>query len=304
MPEASRSNRLAKLKTLLKALRAFSLPISILPVFLAASVALPIGKWHWPLLLASAAGAGLLHLGGNLLNDYFDFRKGVDRLEEDAGRPGRQLVQRELTPREVLAEAMVCLLLAALPVGYVLSRTGAEILWYAAAALMAAQAYTGPPLELKYHALGEVLVFVVFGPLLMLGAAQVQTGQLEWNVLLISLPIGMVTSAILAGNNFRDHVEDGQAGIHTLAHVIGSRGVGWLYAGLTVSAVVILAVLSLTEVAPWPLVLSPFLLVLLARPLRAILAGRRVSDIDVQTARFETILILAACAAFVWKGLV
>jgi 1,4-dihydroxy-2-naphthoate octaprenyltransferase len=289
--------------TYLKALRAFSLPISVLPVFLAVAVALPADDWDLPLLLASALGAGLLHLAGNLLNDYFDYRKGVDRLEEDPDRPGRQLVHRQLTAGQVLGEAGLCLLLASIPVAYVLHQSGWGILWYAVAALAGAYAYTGPPFQLKYHAMGEVLVFLTFGPLLMLGAAQVQTGRLEWQVLLISIPVGMVTCAVLAGNNYRDRSEDAQAGIRTLAHVLGPRGIRWMYAGLTCSALAMLAILALAGVAPWPLALSPALLILLARPLRAMAAGRRLSDIDVRTARFETVLLGFLCLLFVWDRL-
>jgi 1,4-dihydroxy-2-naphthoate octaprenyltransferase len=289
---------------LLKALRAFSLPVSILPVFLAVAVALPPDRWQWGVLLASAAGAGLLHLAGNLLNDYFDYRKGVDRrLHDDDGRPGRQLVRGQLAPREILAEAIGCLALAVGPVGYVLSQAGGELLWYAVGAMAAAYAYTGPPLHLKYRALGEVLVFITFGPMLMLGAAQAQTGRLVLDVALVSIPVGMLTTAILAGNNFRDADEDASAGIRTLAQLGGVAFARWAYVGLICAAVGALVVLGLTRVAPWPVALSPLLLVLVIGPLRAAIKGRRLADIDVRTAQFETAVLAGLSAAFVIRGL-
>lgn len=296
--------RVRKVVVLLKALRAFSLPVSVLPVFLAVAVALPPDRWRWGVLLASAAGAGLLHLAGNLLNDYFDYRKGVDRrLDDDDGRPGRQLVRGELAPREILAEAIACVVLAAAPVGYVLSQAGPELLWYAAGAMAAAYAYTGPPLHLKYRALGEVLVFITFGPMLMLGAAHAQTGRLVLDVALVSIPVGMLTTAILAGNNFRDADEDASAGIRTLAQLGGVAFARWAYVGLICAAVGALVILGLTRVAPWPVALSPLLLVLLIGPLRAAIKGRRLADIDVRTARFETAVLVGVSAAFVIRGL-
>jgi 1,4-dihydroxy-2-naphthoate octaprenyltransferase len=273
-------------------------------VFLAVAVALPPDRWRWGVLLASAAGAGLLHLAGNLLNDYFDYRKGVDRrLHDDDGRPGRQLVRGELAPREILAEAIACVVLAAAPVGYVLSQAGGELLWYAAGAMAAAYAYTGPPLHLKYRALGEVLVFITFGPMLMLGAAHAQTGRLVLDVALVSIPVGMLTTAILAGNNFRDADEDASAGIRTLAQLGGAAFARWAYIGLICAAVGALVILGLTRVAPWPVALSPLLLVLLIGPLRAAIKGRRLADIDVRTARFETAVLVGVSAAFVIRGL-
>ncbi|MDP6381344.1 MAG: UbiA family prenyltransferase, partial [Phycisphaerae bacterium] len=79
----------------------------------ATAAAIPAAQWHWEVLVASVLGVVLLHAAGNLLNDYFDFRSGVDRkVEGDEGRPGRVLVRGELAPKEVLLEAIVCLMLA------------------------------------------------------------------------------------------------------------------------------------------------------------------------------------------------
>lgn len=155
----------------LRALRAFSFPVSVLPVLVATALVSPPAQWHWDILIASMLGVALLHAAGNLFNDYFDFRSGVDRkVEDDENRPGRLLVHGQLAPKDVLAEALICLLLA-LPVGcYLIARCGPTVLWFAGAAGLGCYCYTGPPLKLKYRALGEPLIFIVFGPLLMLGA--------------------------------------------------------------------------------------------------------------------------------------
>ena len=88
----------------LRALRAFSLPVSVLPVLVATAAVRPPAQWDWPILFASMLGVALLHCAGNLLNDYFDFRSGVDRkVEGDEGRPGRLLVRGQLRPKDILA---------------------------------------------------------------------------------------------------------------------------------------------------------------------------------------------------------
>jgi len=283
-----------------RALRAFSFPISVLPVVVATAAVRPVARWDWATLTASALGVALLHAAGNLLNDYFDFRSGVDRKEtDDEGRPGRLLIRGEITPRTVLVESLVCLALVMPIAFYIVSRRGPGLLWFGAVAVGGLYAYTGPPFQLKYRAMGELVIFLVFGPLLMLGAAYAQTGQVEWDVLPYAVPVGLVTTAVLVGNNLRDFHEDQTARIVTLAHVAGERGMRLLYVALVVSSVLFLALLGIVGLAPVFLAASPFALIVLARPLASVWRGERVPDIDVRTARFETVLLLLLAAALV-----
>lgn len=286
-----------------KAVRAFSLPVSVLPVIVATAAVAPFSRWNWPVLLASAAGAGLLHCAGNLLNDYFDFRNGVDRrIDGDEYRPGRVLVKGQMQPRECLAEAGVCLAIAAVLTAYLVFACGWQILLFGLAGAVSLYIYTGPPLAMKYHAMGEALIFFTFGPCLMLGAAFAQTRQLELAALLVSIPVGLATTAIVVGNNVRDRDEDGAAKIRTLSAVIGHDGLRTLYLALVVSSVAGLATMAAVGVLPRILLASPVLLVLLAKPIKSIVSDSRLADIDARTAQFETVLLVAMLAAFVTKG--
>ena len=286
-----------------RALRAFSFPVSVGPVLVATAAALPPARWRWDVLAASVLGVALLHGAGNLLNDYFDFKSGVDTREDNGeARPGRLLVRGELKPRDVLAQAAACLVLA-LPLAlYVWWRCGFGPLWFAAAGAFGLYAYTGPPLRLKYRALGEILIFVVFGPMLMLGAARAQTGRWEWAVFRLSIPIGWATTAILVGNNIRDFEEDSAAGITTLIRVIGLRAGRILYAGLVLAALLGVAALAMMGLAPPMLLLAPGLVLLHLGPLLAVLRGNRIPDIDARTARFEGIFLLFLLAVLVACG--
>ena len=252
----------------------------------------PAGQWRWDVLIASALGVALLHAAGNLLNDYFDFRRGVDRRDQDdATRPGRLLVRGRLRPRDVLIEALVCLGLVA-PVGvYLLARCGWGLLGFGLAGAAAGYAYTGPPFKLKYRALGEVLIFAVYGPLLVLGAAYAQTGAFEATAAYLSIPIGLATTAILAANNVRDAQEDRIDGVVTIGHLAGGRFARGLYVVLVLGCVGTLAGYAVGGVLPGVVVASPALLLLLARPLGCVWHGRRLADIDARTARFEAALL-------------
>lgn len=285
------------------AVRPFSFSLTALPVLAAAAAAAPPARWRWDLLSLSVLGVLLLHSAGNLLNDYFDFRSGVDRrVAGDRGRPGRLLLRGELTPGQVLAQAVACLVLALPVIGYVTWQRGPVVLAFAAAAVFGLYAYTGPPFRLKYRALGEPLVFLIFGPALMLGAAYAQTGRFEMNVLRLSIPVGIATTAVLLGNNIRDRREDRAAGIRTIAHLAAGRSARLLYVFLLLAATVGLAGLALAGFAPKMLLASPLLLVLVARPILDVRRGRRLPDIDVQTARFVAILLVLILLSLVFQS--
>ncbi len=273
-----------------RALRAFSFPLSVLPVLIATAAVRPVANWHWGILVVSALTVMLLHAMGNLLNDYFDFRSGVDRkVEGDDGRPGRLLVRGELTPREVFIEAMTCLLVGVPLAAYLIWMSGPGLLWFGLAAALALYAYTGPPFRLKYRALGEMLIFLVFGPLLTVGAAYAQTGGFEWLALVLSVPVGVVTTAVLLGNNIRDMEEDRAAGVRTLAHSMGARAARAAYAlGVIVPplAVACLAAGGVLRVNALVCLISLVPAVFL---LRSVLGIRRAPDVDARTARYAAL---------------
>ena len=204
-----------------------------------------------------------------------------------------------MTPREVLAQALACIAAVGGLAVFIVWQCwpwGLNLLWFAGAGLVSLYIYTAPPLALKYHALGEPLIFLVFGPTLMLGAAYAQTGRLEMQALLASLPVGLATTAILVGGNVRDVDEDRRAGITTLSSLIGQGGLRAVYLVLPILAVTSAAVLAGAGLFASPrgvLIASPILLVLLVKPLRAVIADRRMADIDARTAQFETVLLLA-----------
>jgi 1,4-dihydroxy-2-naphthoate octaprenyltransferase len=286
---------------LLRSLRAFSLLVSVLPVFVATAVALPPSQWDIAVLVLSAAGAALLHLGGNLLNDYFDFRSGVDRLaDDDASRPGRLLVTGQLRPRAVLVEAAVMLAAAAVVTAVLVWLVGAGLLAFGAAALVMLYSYTGPPLRLKYRAMGEAVIFVTFGPLLMVGAAWAQLQRIDAEVLLMSVPVGLATTAVVVGNAWRDRAEDAEAGIRTIGQFRGGDVARIAYVVLVCTAAFMPAAIALAGLGPLWLLASPLALLLAAGPVRATLARRRLADIDARTARFAAglmAIILLAYAA-------
>lgn len=247
----------------LQAVRAFSFTASVIPVLLGGLLALgaPEPRRFW-LLPFAVLGGLLLHAGTNLVNDYFDFRKGVDR-EGTLGSSGI-LVAGLLPPRAILAGALVAFALAAGAGAVVVAVQGWPVLVLGAIGLAGGYLYTGRPVAYKYLALGDAMVFLLMGPLMVLGGYVAVTGVYRPEALLVSLPVGCLVAAILHANNTRDIGHDGEAGVVTVARLLGHRGAKVEYALLVGGAYAAVVALVLARV------LSPFtLLVLLSAPLGA-----------------------------------
>lgn len=277
----------------LKALRAFSFPLTALPVAVAAAVTVPVSQWNWGVLAASLVGAILLHGSGNLLNDYFDFKSGVDRkVEGDEGRPGRFLVRGQLQPRDVLLEAVLLLALVAPLAAYLVWQCGPGILAFGAAGVIGLYTYTGWPFQFKYRSLGELVIFLTFGPLLVLGAAFAQTGDLQWNALLVSIPVGMFTTAVLFGNNMRDLEEDSQAGMRSIARNLGLAKSRRVFSALVMLPPVLTVAFGVFGYLPRTVVIAALALVPATKTARLAMTQDRIPDLDVHTAQSATALFV------------
>lgn len=103
--------------------------------------------------------------------------------------------------------------------------------------------YTGG-IGLKYIALGDVLILIIFGPISVLFAYMSQTGRIEWMTIYYAIPLALNTEAILHSNNTRDSDSDKKVGIVTLAIIIGRTASHVLYALLLFTPYSIFVVLS------------------------------------------------------------
>jgi 1,4-dihydroxy-2-naphthoate octaprenyltransferase len=271
------------------ALRPFSFPASLLPLFVFTAASAPVRDWRWGVLAAEAAAVLLLHGIGNLLNDYFDFRQGADtRNVEDDGRPGRFLLSGLFRPADYLRFTAVLLALLIPVAAFLMWRGGWQAAAIAGFGLFGGYAYTGTPFRLKSRGWGEVCIFAVFGPAVAAGASWMQVGRFDPSALRLSVPVGMLVTAILASNNLRDVEEDSRAGLRTAAGRFGPLGYRWIVVGLLfLPPVILLALTGFRLASPWVL-LACLSIPASIGPARDALRLIRRPDADVRTAKYQT----------------
>jgi len=218
----------------LLAARPRTLPVAVAPVLLGTALALAEGSARALPAAAALLGALLLQIGANFANDLFDAEKGADG--DDRIGPPRAL-QLGLISAGTMRRAIACTFGAAALVGvYLVFVGGWPIVAIGIAAIAAGLAYTGGPFPFGYRGLGDVAVFVFFGPVAVAGTHYVQALSPSWLALAASLPTGALATAILVVNNLRDIDSDGRVGKRTLAVRIGPRATRIEYAGLLVFA--------------------------------------------------------------------
>ncbi|MDP2872380.1 MAG: prenyltransferase [Bacillota bacterium] len=260
-------------------------------------------RFSFGLAALTLLGALLVHAATNLINDYFDTKNGVDK----PGAPGtlyrpHPLVHKLFSASEVLAVTLVLYAVAAAIGGYLTMVRGWPVAAIAAAGALISLGYTAGPVEFKYHGLGEIVVFLVWGPLMTVGAYYTQVGS--WlgagTVVWASVPLGIWVALVLLANNLKDLDYDSDTGIVTSATRLGREGAHQLFLGLVAMAYLV-AVLGVL-VGPFS---AWMLLVLLSLPLAVQLAVKFWTlreippDADPQTARVSTVFGLLLLAALI-----
>lgn len=201
--------------------RAAVLIMTFISAAIAGILAYQHGKFNVGLWLLLAVGLILSHATNNLFNDFTDYIKGVDKDNYFRAQYGPQPLEHGLmTKKQLLTYAIVTGLLA-LATGAVLVyvRGGLTLILLGLGAFFVLF-YTYP---LKYIALGEVAVLVVWGPLMIGGGYYVITGAWDWNVILASLPYALGVTTVIFGKHIDKYQVDKDKGIHTLPVLIGER---------------------------------------------------------------------------------
>jgi 1,4-dihydroxy-2-naphthoate octaprenyltransferase len=209
-----------------RASRAPFLSASLVPALLGAFAAYwRTGSLHAAGLVATLAGIACVHLGANLANDYFDYKTGCDSRnpEPTPYSGGSRVIQGGLVSGRAVMTAAAVFFIAGAALGFYLNSLvpGNGVLIIALIGIAMGLLYTAVPVKMSYRGLGEITVFLCFGPLLVAGSYLVQSGRLDSDLFAISLPAGLLVLAILLVNEVLDVAWDREAGKNTLVVALG-----------------------------------------------------------------------------------
>lgn len=203
-----------------RALRPWSFQQSVTSLIFGAILA-PFLNFY--LLLLSVIALILIHGAMNALSDYFDFISNVDRPNGMGSSGARVLIDRIIEPRKELYYIMI-LIAASSIIGIYLLIQRPEILPFIIIGIVSGILYGIPRLGWKWLALGDLAVFLAFGPGIFLGSYVLQGGKIGNSEILISISLGLIIVAILHANNWRDMEDDRKSGVRTVASLLGEKG--------------------------------------------------------------------------------
>ncbi len=290
----------------LTAIRPVSFTASVIPVLVGTAIAAD-DEFHALLFVLALLGSVAIHAGTNLVNDYFDHVKGTD----NAGSLGQSgVIQRGLlSQRAVLGGGIAAFAIGAVIGLTIAARVGWPVLVLGLASVAAGYFYTASPFSLAYRGLGEVVVFIFMGPVIVLGAYYVQIEAWAWKPFVASLPIGLLVAAILHANNVRDIDNDRQHHKWTLAALAGRPLADYEYVALMLGGYGVVIAMTLAGAAPWPVLITLLTLPLAIRIVRfeaRQTSPRALNLVLAQTAGLHMIfgmLLALGFALAVWTGL-
>lgn len=238
----------SKITPWILAARPKTLGAAIAPVLVGSALGAKLGGDFciW-LMLATLGSCICLQIATNLFNDAVDAMKGSDTKERLG--PVRITASGMMSARTVMVVAAGVLVLATLLAVPLIIYRGWPIIAIGIPSLWFCYGYTGGPVPLAYRGLGELFVVLFFGLVAVTGSAFVQSGQWHVEALVAGLQVGMLSTVLIAINNFRDVDEDTKTGKRTLAVRFGKKFARWEIEAL-ITGVLLVGLLWLFAI--WP----------------------------------------------------
>jgi len=233
------------------------LSATIMPILVGAAVAKFMGfsvDWAW--LGLTILGGSLLHIGTNTSNDYFDHLSGTDNINYNYSNKGlnggsRGIQMGLITPTGVRNLTIIVFALSVLVGIPLIQKAGMQVFWLGLIGFLSGLFYTAPPFKFSSRkGLGELLIGLNFGPLMVAGSTLIQTGQLLPEAFLAGIPLGFLIAAVVYINEFPDHDSDKVTGKNTLIVVFGPEKARIGYVALVSGAFLSIVLLVLNGTFP------------------------------------------------------
>jgi 1,4-dihydroxy-2-naphthoate polyprenyltransferase len=217
----------SKIKAWFWAIRPFSISAAAVPVLVGSAFAFYGGKFSMLRFLLVLIASILVQMATNLIDEYSDHARPEG--EHKIPGPYKVIALGKLTAKEVKLGALACFGLATALGLYLVYLAGLPVLFMCLGATAAAYFYSAGPLPLGKIGLGQPLVFIFMGIVMVAGSYYVQAGAFNPDIFWLALPVGCTVTAILASNDIRDMEEDLAVQKRTIVTVYGRRVAWWEY---------------------------------------------------------------------------
>jgi len=277
MESLAPARKVSKLVIFYRLARVQFLPLILLPAAVGTAFAYrTTGNFHLGYFLITLLGVGLLHLGANAIDDCYDYQNGVDAIANSMFPPdfgGWKPLPRGLISLDNAKKVSGLLFLASLLISiYFTLVVGYWSLIFALAGVLLAIFYTAPPLKLDYRGkgIGEIAILLAFGPIPVIASYYVQTGELSFSALLVSLGVGIMTVTILIDHDMIFYEVYRKAKKFSLGAVLGRSRALSISLWLTVLGYVLVVALVTARILPLASLAAPIVsAIILARRSKA-----------------------------------
>lgn len=252
------------------AARLHTLPAAIVPVLVGSGLAYGEDVFRWDAFFWALVGALSIQVAANFANDASDARRGADT--PDRLGPPRMVALGVIDSRQMWLATWAAVAVAAVAGVFLTMIAGWVVLVIGVSSVIAMLGYVGGPAPYGYRGLGEAFVFVFFGLVATVGSRYVHDQTAPLTAWLLAIPIGMLVTAILVVNNYRDIDTDRAAGKRTLAVIMDRRRTRAFFAGLVYGAFVVIAIFGTVGWTPLSTLFSCFLVPFAAVPVKIVYA--------------------------------
>ncbi|MBQ8663678.1 MAG: prenyltransferase [Eubacterium sp.] len=252
---------MGKIKFWLNNARPVALPQSVMPAITAFFLAMGQEGFSWWIGVLAIVGGCLAHLGMNLADDYYDYKKKETGFRESLAREGIRarttkcpyIVSGEATLQQTFRVVILYGILALIPGVIVFAMRGWPILLIVVIAVILGESYSGDPLRLSYRGFGELDIGAMFGPLLMMGVYYAACGHFSWELLAPAISMGLLVTNVLYVHSVLDIEADQKAQKNTLAAVLKTdkNRMAALWLIIFVPYIITAVMAVVTVILPW-----------------------------------------------------
>ncbi len=226
--------------------------------------------FQWAAFVAALVGALAIQIAANFANDVSDAKRGADT--EDRLGPPRMVSLGVISSKQMWTATWLMIGVAAIAGIALTVIAGPLVLIIGVASIVAMLGYVGGPVPYGYRGFGEVFVFVFFGLIATVGSRYVHDMTVPLTAWLLAVPIGMLVTAILVVNNYRDIDTDRAAGKRTLAVILGRERTKTLFALLVYGAYPLIVLFAMAGWTPRATLFAALLTPFATAPVRIVYA--------------------------------